>query len=201
MNILKQGAQKLTRLFRARKKRSERMKDRPVKVKTYRPSLESLEDRTMLSATPALLGTDLTTYFHDLLDSQSASFTQTETIANASVGGFLQLSNLTLTETANLSSGGVWSGTIGLSATLATLFPGSSFGASITSTAPNTDALTGTFTIGATGSDFALTAANLVMHVGEALTITASNIGITYSSTGADDQTLATIQTATVPPT
>ncbi len=36
------------------------------------------------------------------------------------------------------------------------------------------------------------------MNVGEALTITASNVNFTYDSTGTDTQTLATLQTATV---
>ena len=146
-------------------------------------------------------GSDLKTYFQDLLASQSASFTQTETINNASLGGFLQLNTVTLTETATLSTGGVWSGTIAISAPAATLFPGSSFSAAITSSSPNQAALTGTYTIGATGSDFTLTVpttSNMVINVGEALTITASNVGFTYNSSGTDSQTLATLQTATV---
>ena len=148
------------------------------------------------------IGTDLKTYIEDLLASESASFTQTETISNVSLGRFLQVDNLTLTENATLSPGGVWSGTIGLSTASATLFPGSSFTAAITSSTANQPALTGTFTIGnTTGADFALTVpstASLVMNVGEALTITASNVGLTYNSSGTDSQTLATIQTATV---
>ncbi len=148
------------------------------------------------------IGTDLTTYFQDLLASESASFSQTETINTASLGGFLQLNDLTLTENATLSSGGVWSGTIGLSAASATLFPGDSFSAAITSSSPNQAAITGTFTIGSTsGPDFTLTVpstANMVMNVGEALTISASNVSFNYDSTGSDTQTLATIQTVSV---
>ena len=93
------------------------------------------------------IGTDLKTYIQDLLNSESASFTQTETITNVSLGGFLQMNTLTLTENATLT-GGVWSGTIGLSAPSATLFPGHSFSAAITSSVAGQDALTGTFTIG-----------------------------------------------------
>jgi len=111
------------------------------------------------------------------------------------------MNTLTLTENATLT-GGVWSGTIGLSAPSATLFPGHSFSAAITSNVAGQDALTGTFTIGATtGTDFALTipsTANLVMNIGEALSITASNVNFSYASTGGDSQTLATLQTATV---
>jgi len=147
------------------------------------------------------IGTDLKTYIQDLLNSESASFTQTETITNVSLGGFLQMNTLTLTENATLT-GGVWSGTIGLSAPSATLFPGHSFSAVITSNVAGQAALTGTFTIGATtGTDFALTipsTANLVMNIGEALSITASNVNFSYASTGSDSQTLATLQTATV---
>src|SRR5581483_8683455 len=99
--------------------------------------------------------------------------------------------------------GGVWSGTVGISATSATLFPGTSFSAAITSTTSDA-ALTGTFSIGtASGPDFSLTVpstANLVVNVGEALTITASNVSFNYDSSpsASDTQTLATIQTATV---
>ncbi len=149
-------------------------------------------------------GTDLKTYIQDLLASESGTFSQTETISNVSLGGFLQLNNLTLTENASLSTEGVWSGTVGLSATSATLFPGSSFSASITSTVDGQPALTGTFTIGSTsGPDFSLSVpstANLVINVGEALTITASNVSFNYDSSpsASDTQTLATIQTATV---
>jgi len=104
-----------------------------------------------------------------------------------------------LTENATLLAGGVWSGTVGLSATSATLFPDSTFSAAITSSVANQAALTGTFTIGkASGADFSLTAANVVVNIGEALTVTASNVGLTYNSTGTDSQTLATILSATV---
>ncbi len=147
------------------------------------------------------LGTDLKSYFQDLLASESASFTQTETIASASIGGFVQLNGVTLTENATLSTGGVWSGSVGISVTSATLFPGSSFSTAINSNVQNTPALTGVFTIGATGADFALSVpstASMVTNVGEALAITASNVNFTYNSNTTTAQTLATIQTATV---
>lgn len=144
------------------------------------------------SSYAGLLGvtTDLKGYIEDLLSSESASFTHTETINNVSLGGFLQMDTLTLTESATLSPGGVWSGTVGLATPAATLFPGHSFTAAITS-------LTGTFTIGSTGTDFTLSADNLTVNVGEALSITATGVDFTYASAGSDSQMLVTVQDAT----
>jgi len=166
-------------------------------VRVVRPRLEALEDRTLLS-----IGADVKTYIQDQLAAETASFTRTETINNAAIGNFLHFDTLTLTENATLT-GDVWSGTVTLSASSATLFPGSSFGGSISSTVAGQDALTGTFTIGsASGTpDFTLnvpTTANLVMNLGEALSITARNVSLNFDSAGADNQTLAMIQTATV---
>src|SRR5262249_26310392 len=145
-----------------------------------RPGLERLEDRLAPS-----VGTDLKSYIQDLLNSQTATFQQQETISNVSLGGFLEISSLTLTEDATLSAGGVWSGTVGLKASSATLFAGHSFSALITSTDPTKDALSGAFTIGSQSgtADFSLTINNLVMNVGEALTLTATGVTLTYDST------------------
>ncbi|MHB1421756.1 MAG: beta strand repeat-containing protein [Gemmataceae bacterium] len=203
MSTLKHGVKKMASIFRARKKKSpESLQQRFIRYKFIRPRLERLEDRTLLSSG---LGTDLTTYFQNLLNSQSASFSQTQTINNVSLGGFLQMNSLTLNENATLTNG-VWSGTIGLSAPSATLYPGHSFSGAITSSELSQPALTGTVTItagttsGTNDFAFALTipsTASLVLNVGEALTITASNVTLDYSSPGTDNQTLATIGTAT----
>src|SRR5262249_13766423 len=57
MGILTQIFRKSTQFFRARKKHPECAKNPPVmfKIKIYKPGIELLEDRTMLSASSALL--------------------------------------------------------------------------------------------------------------------------------------------------
>ncbi len=150
---------------------------------------------TPLSQTPGLQ--DLGTYIIDVLASQSASFTSTETLTNASLGGFLQLQGVTLGVTATLSTAGVWSGSVTISVASATLFPGRSFSGKIASSTSD-PALTGTYTI---GGGFNLTipqTASMVLQLGEALTITASGVSLSYDPNGAATQTLATLQTATV---
>src|SRR5436309_1105050 len=99
MGILHRDARLWKRLFRTRQTSSQPKKKHVAPIRFCRPRLEWLEDRTLLSS-GLLGGADLKTYFQDLLGSQSASFSQTETIGNASVGGFLQLNNVTLTENA-----------------------------------------------------------------------------------------------------
>jgi hypothetical protein len=145
----------------------------------------------------SVLGFDLPTYIQDLLDSQSASFDISEPIiASANLGGFLEINGLTLTGHAELGGGG-WSGTVILSAISAEFFPGTNFSAAITADAPGKAAMTGTFTIG-TGAGYKLSAENFELKLGEALTVSASGVDLTYSPNGALDQTLVTIQTASV---
>ncbi|MDI1314237.1 hypothetical protein, partial [Prosthecobacter sp.] len=142
-------------------------------------------------------GNTLIKFINDLLDANDASFTATEYLGSASLGGFFQFNDLTLTVTATLSAGGVWGGSIALSATSATLFSGSSFSAEITPDAPGGVAIIGTYTI---GSGFVLsipTTAKMVIKVGEAFDVVASGVSLSYDPNGADDQVLATIQNAT----
>ncbi|MGA2657222.1 MAG: LEPR-XLL domain-containing protein, partial [Verrucomicrobiota bacterium] len=150
---------------------------------------------TPLGRTPGLQ--DLGSYIIDLLASSNASFTSTENLASASLGGFLQLQGVTLGVTATLSAAGVWSGSVTISVASATLFPGQSFSGKITSSTSD-PALTGTYTI---GGGFSLTVpqtASMVLQLGGALTITASGVSLSYDPNGAATQTLATLQTATV---
>ena len=140
----------------------------------------------------------LHTYIQDLLAANSSSFTSTEPIiatatlvaSTGSLGGFLELNQVTLTVNATFTSGtpGVWSGSVGISASTASLYAGTNFSASITT-------LTGTYTIGA---GYALTASQMSLKIGEALSISASNVNLAYNPAGAANQTLVTLSTATV---
>src|SRR5262249_46177067 len=60
--------------------------------------------------------------------------------------------------------------------------------------------LTGTFTIGSASgtNDFSLTAADLVVNVGEALTLTATGVQLNYESTNSASQTLISGKSASV---
>jgi len=141
--------------------------------------------------------TDLASYIADLLASEGASFTSTELLGAASLGGFLQLDSLTLTFNATLT-GSVWSGTVSISATSASLYQGKNFNGSITPQVVGDAAITGTYTIGAGYSLTIPTTSSLVIHLGEALTISASGVSFTYNPSGPASQTLATLQTASV---
>ena len=141
--------------------------------------------------------TNLDSYIADLLATESASFTSTELLGAASLGGFLELNGLTLTFNATLT-GSVWSGTVSISATSATLYKGKNFNGSINPNVEGDAAITGSYTI---GSGYALTipaTSSLVIRLGEALTISASGVSFTYNPSGPVSQTLATLQTATV---
>src|SRR5262249_3788282 len=193
---LANGVRKFRHLYRGRKEKSPERKARRFAEPVFcRPGLERLEDRLAPS-----VGTDVKTYIQDLLATETASFTQTETINNASIGDFLQIGTLSLTENATLSAGGDWSGTVTLSASDATLFPGNSFGAAINNSNPGQAGLTGTFTIGAASgsNDFSLTAADLVVNVGEALTLTATGVTLNYDSGTTGSQTLISGKSASV---
>ena len=110
-----------------------------------------------------------------------------------SLGGFLALAGATLTFSATKTSN-VWSGTVTISASSATLFPGASFTGAITPSQGSSNAITGTYTIGST---FSLTAQTLTLSIGNAVSISASGIKLQYDPNGAANQTLATIYTAT----
>ena len=166
-----------------------------------------LEYRTgPIEATPALtvataaaysgtLGFDLPTYIQDLLAGRSASFTITEpAISTASLGGFLELNNVTLTGSATLTNG-TWSGSVSVSASSATLFPGSTFSAAVTPATAGQPAVIGTYTIGA---GYSLTAGRLSLNVGEALAVGATGVTLAYNPAATGPQTLATVANGTV---
>ena len=141
-------------------------------------------------------GNPLIGFISDLLNSKNGSFTSTLHLDEANLDGFLNFTDLTLTVSATLSAGGHWSGSVGLSATSAALFKGSSFSGMITPAVAGQAAITGTYTI---GSGFVLnipTTATMVMQIGDAFKVTASGVTLAYDPNGADNQVLAQIQTA-----
>ena len=133
---------------------------------------------------------DLFQYISSQLTGTSVSGSQS--LASAQVGTFLSLTGITLSFSAS-QTGGVWSGTVGISVTSATLYSGKSFSGTIT----GSPAISGTYTI---GSNFSLTLGNLTLTIGSAVKITASGITLNYNPNGGPTQTLTAspITTATV---
>src|SRR6516225_2404743 len=162
---------RLCRSLRKWFRKSEPVYRYPVRL--ARPRLEPLEDRVLPSAI-----TDLQSYIQGQLASHTASFGPL-TIGDVSLGGFLQIGSLSLTlgsDAAYNSTTKSWSGTIDLSTTSATLFPGSDFSASITPSTGKT-AVTGTYTI---GGGYALSSATIAIAIGEALDVNASGVALSY---------------------
>ena len=180
---------RLCRSLRKWFRKSEPVYRYPVRL--ARPRLEPLEDRVLPSAI-----TDLQSYIQGQLASHTASFGPL-TIGDVSLGGFLQIGSLSLTlgsDAAYNSTTKSWSGTIDLSTTSATLFPGSDFSASITPSTGKT-AVTGTYTI---GGGYALSSATIAIAIGEALDVNASGVALSYDPSSSAQQTLVTISSATL---
>ena len=113
-----------------------------------------------LSGVTATSSNPLIQFVLDILQAAANSTTTTQNVASATVGNFLSLSGITLTF--NVSNG---SGTVTIAATSATLFPGTSFPATLTG-------ITGSITVSSGGvTAIGIGAHSFSLAVGQALLI------------------------------
>ncbi len=137
------------------------------------------------SASPFTLQ-DLTQYISNALSAATGStYTATTTIAAVTVGGFIQLNGVTLTFNATKTNS-VWSGTVSISVTSATLFPGKSFNATISNQA--TDAFQ---------SSSASTSVTLSQNSTDNSTVSVTVNGAALPSSGFTVATVSNVTTVT----
>ena len=136
---------------------------------------------------------DLQDYIVSKLPAAGTSFTllNDTTHSSASIDGVLDFTGLTLNFTATRAvATDPWGGTVTISSTSATLFPGKSFSATVTDNTGDSKGISGTFNILA--RTFSVTAEQFVLTVGEALTMTSMGFTLAYNRAGAANQTLVT---------
>lgn len=142
---------------------------------------------------------NLKTYILSKLPATGTSFTLLNDITHtsATIDGVLNITGLTLNFAATRAvSTDPWGGTVTLSATSATLFPGKSFSGSISDNTSDGKGISGSYSI--LPGTFSVTAEQFELTVGEALQLSSTGFTLNYNPTGAANQQLVDATNVTV---